>query len=183
MIAVAASMGVGGFAGPARAEVNVNIGIGLPPPPPLFIPAPPPVIPIPRTYVYFPPSVEIDLFFYGGYWYRPHRDHWFRSHSYNGPWVFVEPRRVPRAVVRVPPGYRHVPPGHRQIPYGQFKKNWQHWERDKYWDRDHDWRSEYWRYDRRPPGPPPEGYGKYDKKHDKWGEGGPPGHQGKGKGR
>ena len=89
---------------PSPAEVNINVGIGIPLPPPLVIPFPPPMIPIPRTYVYFPPTIDVDILFYGGYWYRPHRDHWFRARSYNGPWVFVEPPRVPRAVISSAPG-------------------------------------------------------------------------------
>jgi hypothetical protein len=46
------------------AEVNVNVGISIPPPPPpLVIPAPPPMFVIPRTYVYFAPEVDVDIFF------------------------------------------------------------------------------------------------------------------------
>ena len=84
---------------PSPAEVNINVGIGIPLPPPLVIPFPPPMIPIPRTYVYFPPNIDVDILFFGGYWYRPHQDHWFRARSYNGPWIFVEPHRIPRAVI------------------------------------------------------------------------------------
>jgi hypothetical protein len=182
---------------PAKAEVNVNIGIGIPLPPPLVIPVPPPIIPIPRTNVYFPPTVDVDILFFGGYWYRPYRDHWFRAHSYNGPWIYVEPQRVPRAVIGVPPGYRHIPPGHQHIPYGQFKKNWQRWDKDRYWYRDHDWNAEYWRHQGKPPKYVDDRYDrgpKYDNRYeggpygppgkkDKWNGGGPPGHQGMGKDR
>lgn len=168
---------IGSFPARSPAEVNVNIGIGIPLPPPLIIPVPPPMIPIPQTNVYFAPTVDVDILFFGGNWYRPYRDHWFRARFYNGPWVFIETHRVPRAVVSLPPGYRQVPPGHRHIPYGQFKKNWNRWDKNRYWDRDHDWRSEYWRHERRPPVPPRPGPEKAHKKPDKWHEGGPPGHQ------
>lgn len=41
------------------------------------------------------------------YWVR-RDDHWFRSTAWNGRWVYVEPRRVPGAIVRIPPGhYKH----------------------------------------------------------------------------
>jgi hypothetical protein len=160
--------------------VNVNVGIGIPLPPPLVIPVPPPMIPIPRTSVYFPPTIDVDILFFGGYWYRPYQDHWFRARSYSGPWVFVEPRRVPRAVISLPPDYRHIPPGHRHIPYGQFKKNWGRWDRERYWHRDHNWRTEYWR----PKGPPPkyrdQGYGRVKPKHDNWRDRGAPGNKGRG---
>jgi hypothetical protein len=118
-----------------RAEVNVNIGIGLPAPPRLVISAPPPVVVIPDTYVYFAPEIEADLLFYHDYWYRPHHGRWFRASAYNGPWVFVETVRVPRALVQLPPDYRRVHAGHPRIPYGEMKKNWRSWERDKHWDR------------------------------------------------
>jgi hypothetical protein len=117
------------------AEVNVNVGIGLPPPPPLVIPAPPPMFVIPRTYVYFAPDVDVDIFFYQGYWYRPHQGHWYRSKSYNGKWVYISPNRVPRSVINVPHDFRRVPPGYRHVPYGDVRKHWKTWERDKYWDR------------------------------------------------
>jgi hypothetical protein len=53
-----------GYSNRGIAEVNINVGINVPPPPPLVIPAPPPVFVIPTTYGYFPPSVEVDIFFY-----------------------------------------------------------------------------------------------------------------------
>ncbi|HUL22269.1 MAG TPA: hypothetical protein VLZ10_12485 [Thermodesulfobacteriota bacterium] len=90
---------------------------------------------VPRTYVYFAPGVDVDIFFYQGYWYRPHQGYWYRSKSYNGKWVYVTPNKVPRAVINVPPGFRHVPPGYRHIPYGDVRKNWKTWERDKYWEK------------------------------------------------
>jgi hypothetical protein len=161
---------------PAPAEVNVNIGIGIPLPPPLLIPVPPPIVPIPRTNVYFPPTIDVEILFFGGYWYRPYRDRWFRSHYYNGPWVFVEPQRVPRAIIALPPDYRHIPPGHRHIPYGQFKKSWRTWDRDRYWYRDHDWNSDYWHG--KPSKYRDDGYGSGRPKPDKW-DGGPPGHSGR----
>ena len=124
-----------GLSDRGSAGVNVNVGISVPPPPPLVVPAPPPMFVIPRTYVYFAPDVDVDVFFYQGYWYRPHQGHWYRSKSYNGKWVYLSPSKVPRAVINVPPDFRHVPPGHRHIPYGDVRKNWKTWERDKYWER------------------------------------------------
>jgi hypothetical protein len=163
---------------PSSAGVNVHVGIGIPLPPPLVIPVPPPVVPIPRTSVYFPPTIDVEILFFGGYWYRPYQDHWFRSRSYNGPWVFLEPHRVPRALIGLPPDYRHIPPGYRHIPYGQFKKNWGRWDRERYWDRDHDWRREYWRPQRS--SAPYRDQRRIRPRPDQWQEGGPPGHSGGG---
>jgi hypothetical protein len=115
----------------ANAEVNVTVNVPLPP---LVIPAPPGLVVIPGTYVYYPPDVGVDIFFYHGYWYRPHHGYWYRSRGYNGPWRTIAVNRVPRAVYGVPPGFRHGPM-YERVPYGQVKKNWRGWERDRHWDR------------------------------------------------
>jgi hypothetical protein len=120
--------------GSSIAGVNVNVGIDIPMPA-LVISAPPAVTVIPGTYAYFAPDVDADIFFYHNYWYRPYRGRWYRGLGYNGPWNFVPERVVPGVLLHLPPGYRHLPPGHERIPYGQLKKNWRNWEREKYWDR------------------------------------------------
>jgi hypothetical protein len=117
--------------GTGNAEVNVSIGIGLPG---LVIAAPPAMVVIPGTYVYYPPEVGVDIFFYHGYWYRPYRGGWYLANGYNGPWRTVGPRYVPRALVRVPPAYRRLPPEHERMPYGTVRQNWRTWERDRHWD-------------------------------------------------
>ena len=129
------------LSGSSMAEVNVNIGVNVPLPPPFVFPAPPEVIVIPGTSAYYPPAVDVDIVFYRDYWYRPYANHWYRSRSYNGPWVFIAPERLPRVIISLPPDYRHVPPGHRYIPYGHVKRQWRSWEREKYWDK-HDWKYE-----------------------------------------
>jgi hypothetical protein len=116
----------------SNAEVNVNIAIPLPG---LAISAPPAMIVIPGTYVYYPPDVGADIFFYHGYWYRPYRGQWFISAGYNGPWGSVAVGKVPRVVRGLPPYYRRVPPGYERMPYGTVRGNWRTWEREQYWDR------------------------------------------------
>ena len=132
----------------ATAELNINVGINVPPPPHLVIPAPPPMFVIPGTYVYFAPEVDVDIFFYHGYWYRPYRGHWYRSRSYNGKWAYISPKNVPSGLLRLPPDFRHVPPGHRHVPHGELKKNWRTWEREKYWERHggREWHGEKWEH-------------------------------------
>jgi len=139
-----------GYPSGTTAGVNINVGVNVPPPPPLVIPGPPPMFVIPRTYVYFAPEVEVDIFFYNGYWYRPYREHWYRSGTYNGKWVYIAPERLPRVLINLPPDYRRVPPGHRHIPHGHLKKNWRAWERDKYWEKHggREWHGEKWEDDR-----------------------------------
>jgi len=125
---------------PAASDAQVSVDIHIGPPPPYSIPASPPVVVIPGTYVYMIPDITAEIFFYGGFWYRPYEGHWFRAHSYNGPWLNLPPERVPPPLLRLPPDYRRVPPGYRRIPYGQMKKNWAGWERQQYWARDRQWR-------------------------------------------
>jgi hypothetical protein len=125
------------------AEVNVTVTVPLPG---FFLPAPPGLIVVPGTYVYYPPDVSVDLFFYRGKWYRPHRGGWYIAHSYNGPWRTIGPRHVPRALHNLPPAYRRVPPRHARVPYGDVQKNWRTWEHQRRWDRAPDRR--YDRYGR-----------------------------------
>ena len=116
------------------AGVNVSVGINVPLPAFVFH-APPAVVVVPGTYVYAVPDADIDIVFYQGYWYRPYRDYWYRSNSYNGPWRHIGRERVPGALFELPPDYRHAPPGHQRVPYGHLKKNWKSWERERYWDK------------------------------------------------
>jgi hypothetical protein len=125
----------------ARAEVNVTVGMSTPFLAPAYLmPSPPPVVVIAGTYVYFAPGLELDILFYRGYWYRSYGDHWYRSYSHNGPWGFVPPYSVPRALVALPPHYRYIDAGYARIPYGQLKKNWGRWERERHWDSQKEWR-------------------------------------------
>jgi hypothetical protein len=128
----------------AFAEVNVKVGVKIPPPPPFVIPAPPPVVVIPKTYVYVVPDIDVNILFYHGYWYRPHQGHWYRSRSYNGPWTYLPPGKVPRPILDLPPDYHRVPQGYHRIPNRELKRNWSRWERERYWHRDREWR-EGWR--------------------------------------
>jgi hypothetical protein len=122
----------------AMAEMHINLNIGFPP---LFESnAPPPVVVIPGTYVYLVPDIGVDIFFYHGYWYRPHNGRWYRAHSYNGRYVALASRHVPRPLLRLPPHYRSVPHGYQRISYGQVNRNWKKWEREKHWNRDRAWR-------------------------------------------
>jgi hypothetical protein len=151
-LSVACMMVLIGMGYPSRttAEVNINVGISLPPPPPLAIPAPPPMFVIPRTYVYFAPGVDVDIFYYRGYWYRPRQGHWYRSGGYNGKWVYLSPKKVPSVLLSLPPDFRRVPPGYRHIPYRDLKSNWRSWEKNKHWEKHggREWHGEQWEHDR-----------------------------------
>src|SRR3989338_97132 len=103
-VLLAAAFALALYPAKSGAEVNVNINIGAPLPK-VVLAAPPDVVVISGTYVYFVPDVEVDILFFGGYWWRPHTGRWYRASDYNGPWVFISIDNVPGVVVKLPPGY------------------------------------------------------------------------------
>jgi hypothetical protein len=121
------------------AQVDVNA-----PPPEYMFPTPPQVAVIPGTYVYVVPGIDMDILFYHGYWYRPYAGRWYFAQSYNGPWVFLDPVRVPRVLLVLPPNYRILSLRYPRIPYVYLLRNWARWERERYWHRNREWR-EGWR--------------------------------------
>jgi len=123
-----------GFAPKSNAEVSVNIGINVPLPH-VVLHAPPAVVVIPGTYAYYAPDAGVEIFFYHGYWYRPHHGHWYRARGYNGPWRNIRHARVPHAFRNLPPHFRRTVQHNRRIRYGDFHKNWRSWEKQKHWDR------------------------------------------------
>ena len=130
------------------AEVDIHVGITVPSPPPYRIAAPPPVVVIPGTYVYYAAEADVDIFFFGGHWYRPHHGRWYRSGNYNGPWHHIGSRSVPVTLVHLPPDYRRLRVGHKHIPHGHLQKNWKKWEREKHWEKHggRDWHGEKWEH-------------------------------------
>ena len=125
------------FSAGSDAEVSVGIGINIPA---YRFAAPPPVVVIPGTYAYFAPDADVDIVFYGGFWYRPYEGRWYRARGYNGPWAYLAPARVPRVLLELPPDYRHAYAGHERIRYKDFRKNWRRWEKEGYWERNERWR-------------------------------------------
>jgi len=125
---------------PAIAEVNVHIDIPLPPP--IVFPAPPHVVVIPNTHVYVVPDIEEDIFFYGGWWWRPWQGRWYRSRYYDRDWVYYA--HPPAFHRHIPPQWRHYYREHRWkenqwnyrlIPYNDLQHNWHHWKQNRYWER------------------------------------------------
>ncbi len=131
----------------AKAEVSVNIGIGFPPPPPVVYPAPPEVVVLPDTDdVYVVPSVNVDLFFWNGWWWRPWEGRWYRSHYYDRGWVYYN--YVPRFYYDVDPHWRtyygdhdwYGRPWHYEpIPHQQLQRNWKGWHDSRHWERQGTW--------------------------------------------
>jgi hypothetical protein len=127
----------------ARAQIGVSVSINAPLPPPIVFSAPPEVVVLPDSNVYVVPDVEADIYFSGGWWWRPWQGRWYRSRYYDRDWAFY--RAAP------PPFYRRVPPGwrndyrehrwhgqewrHERIAHDDMQRNWRGWERDKHWQQ------------------------------------------------
>jgi hypothetical protein len=104
VIVIALSTGV-------AAAGDVNINVGFPPPPPIIV-AKPSVVVVPETRVYRAPTLDFNVFMFGGKYYSLHNDHWFMSVKVGAPWTPVVVERVPVEVRTVPVKYYKVPPGH-----------------------------------------------------------------------
>lgn len=75
----------------------------------------PEIVVVPATKVYYVKNYDCNLYRYGRYWYFVERNKWYRARDYRGPFVYVQTRSVPRAVVTVPVNYRrnwNGPPPH-----------------------------------------------------------------------
>ncbi|MBU0544606.1 MAG: hypothetical protein KKH97_04640 [Proteobacteria bacterium] len=115
----------------AKAGPRISINIPLPPPPPFLFPSPPKIIVVPRSEVVIAPHPEVDVFFYGDYWWSPRGNRWFRSRNYNGPWNRVSSRYVPSHVRGVPRDYRTVYEKEPRYPY----ENHDRWMKQKKHER------------------------------------------------
>jgi hypothetical protein len=120
-----------------------SVRVVVPLPPPIVFAAPPEVIVLPETEVYVVPEIEQDLFFYGGWWWRPWQGGWYRSREYGSGWVVY--KGVPSWYAGVYPHWRdnyrnHMWGGHRwdyhRIPHHEFRSNWKGWHDTGHW-RDH----------------------------------------------
>ena len=124
---------------------SATVGISLPPP--LIFPGPPDVIVMPDTDdVYVVPDVDVDIFFWNGYWWRPWESRWYRSSYYDRGWGYYN--TVPTFYVDVDPGWRghyrdHDWYGHRwdysRIPHRELQRNWSTWHNDRHWERQGTW--------------------------------------------
>jgi hypothetical protein len=131
---------------PGLSTAAVNIRVNIPLPPLIVFPAPPEVIVIPETYVYFVPSVEEEIFFYDGWWWRPWQGRWYRSRHYDTGWVYY--KRVPSFYSKIHSGWRNDyrdrrwkghPWNFQPIPQHQLQQNWGSWRKDRHWEKQQTW--------------------------------------------
>lgn len=66
---------------------------------------------VPATKVYYVRDRECDLYRFGRFWYFLDDDLWFRSRSWQGPFIHLQASSVPRSVRTVPLNYRRHWPG------------------------------------------------------------------------
>lgn len=109
---------------------------------------------VPGTPVYYAPHLPANYFFYDGYYWVYHADHWHYSDWYNGPWLRVAPDDVPLFVLRVPVRYYLAPPAYFRVWIVDAPPRWhQHW--GPRWTHHHPGWDRWDRYAAPPPAPLP----------------------------
>ena len=116
----------------ASASAGTSIGVGVvlsnaPPPPVVVVREQPHLLLVPGSTVYVVDDhrVGYDWFLFNGYWYIYNGGYWYRAHRHSGPFVAIQPKLVPAAIIRVPS--KHWRKGHPHGgPPGQMKKGADH---------------------------------------------------------
>jgi hypothetical protein len=131
---------------PAPATARADVGISISLPPLIVFAAPPEVVVIPETYVYAVPDLDVDIYFYNGWWWRPWEGHWYRSRHYDSGWAYYQ--RVPSFYGGIPSGWRNDYRAHRwgghqwnyqRIPHQQLQRNWSSWQKNRHWEKQQSW--------------------------------------------
>jgi hypothetical protein len=104
----------------------------------------PEMVAVPGYPVYYAPQINSNYFFYDGMYWVYHRDNWYASSWYNGPWGLVGPEAVPLFILRVPVQYYRQPPAyfhgwspdaaprwgdHWGDAWNQRRRGWDTWDR------------------------------------------------------
>jgi len=119
---------------------SVDVGISVPLPPPVVFSGPPEMVVLPDTDVYVAPDYDQDIYFYGGWWWRPWGGRWYRSLHYDSGWEFYH--GVPGWYGGVHPRWRDDYRNHRwggqrwdyrPVPYSDVRTNWKSWQSSGYW--------------------------------------------------
>ncbi len=111
------AIGVPSYAG-TSVGLNFNVNVG----PPVIVPEPPELVFVPSLGVYFVPGGDVDVFFYGGYWWEPRGPRWYRARSLHGPWVSIGRGHVPGPLFRMPHDYRAVYRHGERVSYSRWKE-------------------------------------------------------------
>jgi len=90
-------------------------------------------LPNTRTYAY--PGVPDEIFFNKDRWYKRYNNVWYWSWSYNGPWAYMQPERVPKQMRNMPRQRFDRDDRYERIPWEKGKNKWNgEWE----WERERD---------------------------------------------
>ena len=131
---------------PISTMAGVDINISIPLPPPIVFAAPPELIVLPETDASLVPDVDVDIFFFDGWWWRPWEGRWYRSQYYNSGWGYY--RSVPSFYVGIPLGWRNDYRNHRwgghqwnhkRIPHQEVQRNWRGWKNSRHWEKQQTW--------------------------------------------
>jgi hypothetical protein len=122
-------------------------GYGISQPPHYVFERPPDVVALPDTDdVYVVPDINIDLFFWNGWWWRPWEGRWYCSNYYDQGWVYYN--GIPSFYFDVDPGWRgyyrnHNWYGHRwnyeRISHKRLRHDWEKWHNNRYWEKEKNW--------------------------------------------
>ena len=139
---------------PTMAQVSINFSIGLPLP--IAFAEPPDVIVLPDTDdVYAVPGIDVDLFFWNGWWWRPWEGRWYRSRYYDRGWGYYS--NVPSFYFDIDPGWRGYyrernwyghPWYYERIDHRRLQRQWKRWHTNRHWQREQTWG--VWKYRPRP---------------------------------
>ena len=97
-----------------------RVGVAHAPPPPVFDVAREPrltCVTDAMVYVVDDKNFDFDgdVFRYGQFWFVYRSGYWYRAHDHGGPYVVIDVRRVPRAIIGVPRSHwKHHPPEMRR---------------------------------------------------------------------
>ncbi|MBL9038563.1 MAG: hypothetical protein JNG84_08635 [Archangium sp.] len=82
----------------ASAQVSVEVNL-----PSVQFREPPPLVVV-QPGIQVVPDIDDEVFYVNGTYWTRRGPHWYRARHHRGGWVYVEPRRLPRTIVRFPPG-------------------------------------------------------------------------------
>lgn len=132
------------------AAEEISVGIALPPP--MVFSTPPEVVVLPDTDVYVVPDVDEEIYFYGGWWWRPWQGRWYRSEYYDREWRYYD--SVPSFYLDVDLGCRGFYRNHEwygqrwsyeRIPHQELWQDWMRWQNDRHWEKQGSWGVEGYR--------------------------------------
>ena len=134
------------FVCPALSMARMDVGISISLPPLIVFEAPPELVVIPETNIYVVPDVDMEIFFFNGWWWRLWEDRWYRSRDYDSGWRHY--RNTPPFYQEIPSDWRSSyqehswggqPWEYQRVPHHQVQQNWRSWEKGKHWEKQNNW--------------------------------------------